>query len=180
MKVTRSSLNGVALLTPPRFDDARGSFRPVFAQRLHGEGGFDHAWSEMNLSHSEKNSIRGLHLQDPQWQAKLITVISGTIFDVVVDLRKDSPTFGKWESFTLSADHPDHPSQIYIPEGFAHGLATPDGQATISYLVSSPWNPESEKVLAWDDPDLAIPWPVKNPQLSERDQQGLSLKELTC
>ena len=175
MKTTTTTLPGVTLLSPPRFDDTRGSFRPLFAERLHAEAGYSHPWSEMNLSHSDQGTIRGLHLQSPKGQAKLITVITGTIFDVAVDLRPGTPTFGKFETFTLSAEDPDHPSQIYLPDGFAHGLATPHGPATIAYLVSSPWNPETEKVLAWDDPTLAIPWPLKSPKLSPRDQKGIPL-----
>jgi len=179
MKTISTSIQGVTLLSPPQFPDERGAFRPVFAQRLHADAGYDHPWAEMNLSHTEEGCIRGLHFQHPQAQAKLITVVSGTIFDVVVDLRHDSPTFGKWESFTLSADNPDHPSQIYVPEGLAHGLATPSGPATIAYLVSTSWNPDTEQVLRWDDPTLAIQWPLKSPNLSPRDQQGVALNELS-
>lgn len=178
MKTTETKLPGVVLLSPPRFDDTRGSFRPLFAERLHTQAGYSHPWAEMNLSHSEKDTIRGLHFQDPQPQAKLITVISGTIFDVTLDIRPDSPTFGQFETFKLSAEDQECPSQIYLPEGLAHGLATPEGPATIAYLVSSPWNPDTEKVIAWDDPDLAIPWPLDHPRLSDRDQGGLSWKDL--
>ena len=172
MKTQPTTLPGVTLLSPPRFDDSRGSFRPLFAERFHAAAGYSHPWAEMNLSHSEQGSVRGLHFQSPHAQAKLITVITGTIFDVALDLRPDSPTFGKFETFTLSAHDPHLPSQIYLPEGLAHGLATPHGPATIAYLVSSPWNPESEHVLAWDDPTLAIPWPLQAPKLSERDRHG--------
>ena len=141
MKTQATSLDGVMLLSPPRFDDPRGSFRPLFAQRLHAEAGYSHPWAEMNLSETEEGCIRGLHFQDPEPQAKLITVISGAIFDVAVDLRPGS-NFGKWESFRLAANETGIPSQIYLPPGFAHGLATPEGPATIAYLVSSPWNPD--------------------------------------
>lgn len=178
MKTTATSIPGVVLITPPRFDDSRGSFRPLFAERLHTAAGYSHPWAEMNLSHSEQGTIRGLHFQDPQPQAKLITVISGTIFDVALDLRKNSPTFGRFETFTLSAEEPGVPSQIYLPEGIAHGLATPHGPATIAYLVSSPWCPEAEKVIAWNDPSLNIPWPLRDPKLSARDQAGRLLSTL--
>jgi len=178
MNTSTTDLSGVMLLNPPQFADARGRFRPVFAQRLHADAGYNHSWAEMNLSHTEPGCIRGLHFQEPHAQAKLITVVSGTIFDVVVDLRPDSPTCGKWASFTLSAGDPAVASQIYIPEGLAHGFATVDGSATIAYLVSTPWNPETEQVLQWDDPTLNIPWPVKSPQLSPRDQKGITLGEI--
>lgn len=173
----KTKLQGVTLFSPPRFDDSRGSFRPLFARRLHAEAGYTHSWAEMNLSHTEEGGIRGLHFQEPEPQAKLITVITGTIFDVAVDLRP-GPDFGKWESFELSADQSHLPSQIYLPPGFAHGLATPSGPATIAYLVSTPWNPETEQVLAWNDPQLAISWPLDRPELSERDQNGVSLESL--
>ena len=177
MKTQSTNLNGVMLLSPPKFEDERGNFRPLFAQRLHAEAGYAHAWAEMNLSETKEGCIRGLHFQEPEPQAKLITVISGTIFDVAIDLRSGS-NFGKWQSFELSASQNNLPSQIYLPPGFAHGLATPEGPATIAYLVSSPWNPQNEQVIAWDDPQLAIPWPLKNPQLSERDQKGIELQTL--
>lgn len=177
MKTQETSLEGVILLSPPQYADSRGAFRPIFAQRLHAQAGDSHPWTEMNLSHTKRGCIRGLHFQHPHPQAKLITVVSGTIFDVAIDLRPGK-NFGRYETFTLSADNPEHPSQIYLPEGFAHGLATPDGPATIAYLVSSPWNPETEQVLAWDDPTLAIPWPLPTPDLSPRDKQGRLLAEL--
>ena len=178
MKITRTTIEGLALLSPPRFDDLRGSFRPVFADRLHHDAGYSHEWAEMNVSHSAPGTIRGLHFQHPNPQAKLITVISGTIFDVAVDLRPDSATFQKIETFILSAEDPELPSQIYLPEGLAHGLATHAGPATIAYLTSSPWDPATEQVLAWNDPTLDIPWPLSNPKLSERDLSGLLLNQL--
>ena len=178
MKITHSQIEGLTILSPPRFDDPRGSFHPVFAQRLHHQAGYSHDWAEMNVSHTAEGSIRGLHFQNPNPQAKLITVISGTIFDVVVDLRPDSPTFLKHESFTLSADNSELPSQIYVPEGLAHGFATHQGPATIAYLVSSPWDPATEQVLAWNDPELNIQWPISEVTLSDRDQAGRVLSEL--
>lgn len=175
MKIQQTSIPGVTLLAPPRFDDDRGSFRPVFARRLHHEEGYQHSWREMNLSHTAPNCVRGLHFQSPNAQAKLITVVSGTIFDVAVDLRPGE-NFGKWESFELSAENADLPTQIYLPPGIAHGFATPNGPATIAYLVDTDWDPDHEHVLAFDDPTLAIPWPVSTPQLSDRDKLGLSLE----
>lgn len=178
MKTTGTSIPGVVLITPPRFEDSRGSFRPLFADRLHTAAGYSHPWAEMNLSHSEPGTIRGLHFQDPHPQAKLISVISGTIFDVALDLRKNSPTYRQFETFTLSAEDLRTPSQIYLPEGIAHGLATPSGPASIAYLVSSPWHPEAEHVIAWNDPSLNIPWPIQNPKLSPRDQAGKPVSAL--
>ncbi len=176
MNEQTTSLPGVTLFSPPHYHDSRGSFRPVFADRLHQS--CQQNWSEMNLSHTEPGVIRGLHFQNPNAQAKLITVVSGTIFDVVVDLRP-GPHFGQFLTFTLSAEDSNLPSQIYIPEGLAHGLATPFGPATIAYLVSKPWDSNTENVLAWNDPNLKIPWPLTtNPILSPRDRDGLSLTSL--
>ncbi len=175
MKEHPTSVHGATLLFPPRFDDTRGSFRPVFANRLHQP--YQHPWAEMNLSHTEQGAIRGLHFQNPEPQAKLITVVAGTIFDVVVDLRS-GPQFGHFETFTLSADDPELPSQIYLAPGLAHGLATPHGPATIAYLVSTPWNPQTEQVIAYNDPELAIPWPIDNPMLSPRDLSGQLLQNI--
>ena len=178
MNITHTDIEGLTLLSPPRFDDPRGSFRPVFAQRLHQESGYAHDWAEMNVSHTAEGSIRGLHFQNPQPQAKLITVISGTIFDVAVDLRPSSTTFLNHQTFILSADNPELPSQIYLPEGLAHGFATHQGPATVAYLVSSPWNPSTEQVLAWNDPELNIQWPISDVTLSERDLAGLPINKL--
>ncbi|MDP0492207.1 MAG: dTDP-4-dehydrorhamnose 3,5-epimerase family protein [Verrucomicrobiota bacterium JB023] len=175
MREEVTSLPGVTLLHPPRYDDARGSFRPVYAERLHHSFGAD--WAEMNLSHTGQGVIRGLHFQLPKAQAKLITVVSGTLVDVVVDLRP-GPAFGRHEVFTLSAGEPSRPSQVYLPEGVAHGIATPSGPATIAYLVSRPWSPDGEHVLAHDDPALGINWPISRPLLSPRDENGLSLSEV--
>lgn len=175
MKTQATELPGVTLIHGTRYDDERGSFRPIFAERLHDN--FKHPWAEMNLSHTERNCIRGLHFQSPFPQAKLITVVSGTIFDVVVDLRP-GPHFARHLTFELSAENPELPSQIHLPEGLAHGIATPHGPATIAYLVSRAWAPETEKVLAWNDPHLAINWPLSDPKLSTRDQAGKDLQEL--
>ncbi|MBK1833458.1 dTDP-4-dehydrorhamnose 3,5-epimerase family protein [Roseibacillus ishigakijimensis] len=172
MKTQATALPGVTLLFPPRYDDARGSFRPVFADRLHED--FRHPWAEMNLSHTEAGVIRGLHCQHPDAQAKLITVVSGRIFDVVVDLRPGA-NFGRSLTVQLAAGDDGLPSQIYLPPGLAHGFATPDGPATIAYLVSTPWSPPHEHTLAYNDPALAIDWPLQHPILSERDRAGRSL-----
>lgn len=175
MKLEPTQIEGVILLSPPTFDDPRGSFRPLYAQRLHSQAGYTHQWAEMNLSQTCQGCIRGLHLQEQHPQAKLITVVAGSIFDIVVDLRP-GPHFGRWQSFHLSADPREGPSQIYLPPGIAHGFATPDQPATITYLVSEPWQPDHERVLAWNDPTLNIPWPLTNPTLSPRDQNALPLE----
>ena len=169
------SLDGLRLLKTPHFEDERGWFLPAFAERIHHEAGIHHRWAEMNISSSRRGVIRGLHFQHPMAQAKIISVLEGSIWDVAVDLRPASPTYLQWESFELS---PQTYSQIYLPAGFAHGLATPREPATIAYLVSEPYRPEAQKVLRWDDPALQIPWPIAEPILSARDLAGTPLAEI--
>ncbi|MBT8037297.1 MAG: dTDP-4-dehydrorhamnose 3,5-epimerase [Verrucomicrobiae bacterium] len=171
MKVTTCRIPGVKLMELPVFPDSRGCFMPLIAERLHATHGIPTQWAETNLSVSEQGVIRGLHFQDPEPQAKLVTVVSGTIFDVALDLRPDSPTFGSFESFELSAGGGGLPNQIYLPEGLAHGFATPVGPASVVYHVSRPWRPDNEQLIPWDDERFAITWPLKNPKLSLRDGQ---------
>jgi len=176
VEIRKGALEEVKIITTPVFPDERGSLTPAYAQRLHQQEGIHQTWQEFNISISAPGTLRGLHFQNPLPQAKLITVLSGRIFDVVVDLRKSSPTFGQFETFLLSAGGEN---QIYIPEGFAHGLAVPkdsEEKATIAYLVSEAWNPECEQVLAWNE--LDIPWPFENPKLSRRDTEGLSIDDV--
>ncbi|NWK57275.1 dTDP-4-dehydrorhamnose 3,5-epimerase [Verrucomicrobiaceae bacterium N1E253] len=165
---TEARLEGVLLLDRTRHLDERGWFEvlddPVLHERM-GELGM--SWQQWNMSHSKQGVLRGLHYQEkPYGQAKLIRVVRGRIWDVVVDLRKKSPTFGRWQGFELSADEPQ---ALFISEGFAHGFVTLSEEAELIYAVSRPRHESSERVLRWDDPDLAIPWPVEGPSLSERD-----------
>ncbi len=127
----------------------------------------DVIWTQWNISHSVKDVLRGLHYQRaPHQQAKLIRVVEGAIWDVVVDLREDSPTWRQWQAFELSAEKPQ---TLYIPEGFAHGFLTISRGATLIYAVSRPRCVDAERVIRWDDPTLNIPWPIKPPILSDRD-----------
>lgn len=166
----RCPIDGVKTFSPPTFDDDRGSFSALLATRLHG---LKNSWKEVNFSRSDQGVIRGLHLQHPHAQAKFLTVTQGRIWDLVLDLRPDSPTFQHWCYYVLGSDLPR--SQIYIPAGCAHGFATPEGSAEVLYLVDDIWTPEDELTIAWDDPELAIPWPVESPSLSPKDADGMSL-----
>lgn len=151
-----------------RHFDARGWFEELASdEKLAGRH-----WSIWNMSRSRQGVLRGLHYQDPKPQAKLVRVVEGSIWDVVVDMRPHSPGYGNWKSFPLSAEKPQ---TLYIPEGFAHGFYTESETALIVYAVSSPRCATSEKVLAWDDPQLAIPWPSQFPTLSARDAKGQNL-----
>ncbi len=115
-------------------------------------------------------------MQSPHTQAKLLTVLEGSIWDVIVDLREESSTYGFWCYYMLSADGPRN--QIFIPSGCAHGFCTPDTSATVMYLTDQPWAPDSEMTLSWNDPEMGIPWPIDSPILSAKDTEGISLEEL--
>lgn len=145
---------------------------PLYAERFHAEHGIPEQWAETNMSVTQPGVIRGLHYQEPEPQEKLITVVSGDIFDVIIDLRIDSPTYGMMDYFDLSSERDDCPNQVYLPKGLAHGFATREREAMIIYQVSCPWKPEFEKVIRWDDERYAIPWPIDDPVLSEKDQKG--------
>lgn len=130
-------------------------------------------WQQWNISQSRQGVLRGLHFQSPFPQAKLIRVVQGSVWDVVVDLRKGSPTYGRWQSYELSEKTPE---SLYIPEGFAHGFLTMSPTATLIYAVSCARHAESEQIIRWDDPDLAIAWPLEQaPILSDRDAEAMSL-----
>lgn len=152
-------LSGMRLLTPEVYEDERGSFFEVWrASEL------DVHFVQANQSGSRRGVLRGLHYQLRQPQGKLVRVLSGRVWDVAVDLRRSSPDFGRWTAMELSADG----RSLWIPPGFAHGFLTLSERAELSYLVTAPWDPESERVLAWDA--LDIPWPLSGaPVLSERD-----------
>lgn len=167
----------VVHITPDVHGDDRGYFLEVFKKSLFREVGIDTEFVQVNHSRSQKNVLRGLHYQQqPHAQAKLITVISGEIFDVAVDIRKTSPTFGQWASVRLSAA--DH-SMVYIPIGFAHGFCALADNTEIIYYNSAEYVPEAEGGLAWNDPALKITWPIDQPVLSAKDQQYPPLASAT-
>jgi len=174
-KITKCPLDGLLLLEPAVFTDSRGYFFELWNKRTFTILGLEIEFVQDNISFSKKNCIRGLHFQNPHPQAKLITVLEGLVFDVVVDLRKNSPTFGQWHSVTLSGDHIQ---QLFIPIGFAHGFAVLSDYAIFHYKCSDFYSRDSELTLRWDDPDLKINWPVTTPILSEKDQQGLFLRNI--
>lgn len=172
MKVRNTDLEGVLLLTPKVFADPRGFFLEMWNRRAFEEAvGKPVSFVQDNFLHSQQGVIRGLHYQvEPVAQAKLVSVISGSIFDVVVDLRRDSPTFGKWLGLELnSADH----TMVWIPTGFAHGFLVLSEFADVSYKATDYYSPAHERCLRWDDPNLGIAWPLSGaPIISAKDQQG--------
>ncbi len=163
-------LHGLKLFTPRIFPDNRGYFLETFRK--------DFGLPEFvqdNVSVSRKNVIRALHFQSSPGQAKLVHCLHGKIWDVVVDVRPESPTFGKWQAFEL--DSVSH-TQLFIPIGFAHGFCVLSEEAIVQYKVSAVYNPATECSIRWNDPDIGISWPVKNPVLSARDEQSPSFKEV--
>ena len=174
MKVVASELPGVLLFEPKVFGDDRGYFLETWNSRRYAAAGLELDFIQDNLSFSRQGTLRGLHFQRRQAQGKLITVLQGEVYDVAVDIRSASPTFGKWAAYILSAEN--H-RQLYVPPGFAHGFCVTSETALFSYKVTEYYSPQFEATIAWDDPDLAIPWPVGNPILSAKDQTGMRLRE---
>ncbi|MFZ1985364.1 MAG: dTDP-4-dehydrorhamnose 3,5-epimerase [Desulfatitalea sp.] len=175
MKIVATAIKEVLLIEPQRFGDRRGYFLETYQQQRYAEAGIDAVFVQDNISFSQRGILRGLHFQHPQAQAKLVQVLAGEIFDVAVDVRRGSPTFGRWIGATLSASEP---RQLYIPKGFAHGFCVLSPTALFSYKCSDFYSPQHENGLRWNDPDLAIDWPVKSPVLSDRDQAFPALKEI--
>ena len=162
----------------PKHHDDRGFFVETYNKAMLDFGVQEKEWSQDNQSFSKKNVLRGLHFQYPAWQAKLVRVISGKIIDVIVDIRKDSPSFGKHLSLELSAEVDDFLNILYVPVGFAHGFLVTTETADVAYKVSAPFDASGGYTLNWDDPDVAVIWPVDKPILSKKDAAGISLKEV--
>lgn len=176
MRVEETSLPGVLLIETQIFHDLRGHFRELWNERRYQEAGIPGPFVQDNVSVSPRGILRGLHYQWPHSQAKLISVLEGTIWDVAVDLRHNSATFGCWVAEELSAESG---RQLWIPEGFAHGFVVLSERAVVAYRCTDYYHPESERTLLWNDPELGIPWPVKQPILSDKDRQGLSLNAIS-
>lgn len=175
MKVTTMPLPGVLLITPAVFQDERGWFSELYrAERFHAAGITD-AFVQDNVSVSTRGVIRGLHLQEPNAQAKLVSVVQGEVFDVAVDVRTGSPSFGRWVGTNLSAAN-HH--QLLIPEGFAHGFAVISETAIVQYKCTQAYSAELELTIRWDDPDIGIDWPVRDPILSAKDGAGARLRDI--
>jgi len=169
MKIAQTALSGILLLEPRVFTDARGCFFESFNQRAWQEQtGLQTVFVQDNQSHSTKGVLRGLHYQvSPAAQGKLVRVLSGEIFDVAVDLRRSSSTFGRWLGMTLSAENR---KQLWIPEGFAHGFLVLSASAEVLYKTTAYYNPAAERSIAWNDVELGIEWPdTVTPVLSEKD-----------
>jgi dTDP-4-dehydrorhamnose 3,5-epimerase len=176
MKVITTGIPGVLLITPKVFGDSRGFFLETFHASRYAEAGIPEPFVQDNHSHSAKGVLRGLHFQKQYPQGKLVSVTHGVVFDVAVDIRKDSPSYGQWVGITLSAE--EH-QQFYIPPGFAHGFCVLSEFADFHYKCTDYYHPEDEGCIRWDDPDIGIEWPISNPTLSNKDVNAPCLKDLS-
>lgn len=174
MRVIDTALPDVKLLEPRVFGDERGFFMETWNATTFAEAGLDLAFVQDNHSHSSKGVLRGLHYQLEQTQGKLVRVTAGAVFDVAVDLRRSSPTFGKWVGYELSAQNK---RMLWVPEGFAHGFLTLEDSTDFLYKCTALYAPQHERAIRWDDPEIGIEWPVTDiaPQLSTKDQAALHL-----
>ncbi|RPJ15977.1 MAG: dTDP-4-dehydrorhamnose 3,5-epimerase [Desulfobacteraceae bacterium] len=175
MNLISTSLDGVLLIEPDLFHDSRGYFTEIYKKSGYNKSGIKRDFVQDNLSYSVKGVIRGLHFQVKHKQAKLIKVIRGEIFDVAVDLRPDSPNFGKWEGFILSDKNN---REIFIPEDFAHGLCVLSETAYLLYKCSDYYYQGDEGGIIWSDPFLNINWPVRDPVVSEKDKKLPAFSEI--
>jgi dTDP-4-dehydrorhamnose 3,5-epimerase len=174
MKVIETALPGVLIIEPKVFGDHRGFFMETYSEERYREAGIPHRFVQANHSRSRKGVLRGLHYQLIQTQGKLVSVSRGRVFDVAVDVRLGSPTFGQWASCIL--DDETH-RQLYIPPGFAHGFAVMSEEADFLYQCTDYYHPQSEAGIAYNDPDLGIDWPEMDYALSEKDLKNPRLKD---
>ncbi|MBN8471208.1 dTDP-4-dehydrorhamnose 3,5-epimerase [Corallococcus exiguus] len=174
MKVTPLAIPDVLLIEPKVFGDDRGFFLESFHAKRYADVGVVGPFVQDNLSRSVKGTLRGLHFQEPNAQGKLVQCLAGAVWDVAVDIRKGSPTFGRWVAAELTGENKH---QLWVPAGLAHGFCVVSDSADFFYKCTALYSPESERSVAWDDPDLAIPWPVKQPLLSAKDQRAPRLKD---
>jgi dTDP-4-dehydrorhamnose 3,5-epimerase len=173
--VLPTRLEGVVLLEPVVHGDERGFMVETYRREAWGECGVDVEFVQHNHSRSSRGALRGIHFQTEPGQAKLVRCPRGRIFDVAVDLRRDSPTYGRWEGHVL--DDESH-RQLFVPVGFGHGFAVLSDVADVAYLLSSTYDPATEAGIAWNDPEVGIEWPIGEPLLSERDRQAPTLAEI--
>jgi dTDP-4-dehydrorhamnose 3,5-epimerase len=174
MNIEETSLPGVRIIEPKAFADARGWFMETFNAAVFRAAGLPEHFAQDNQSHSVRGVIRGLHYQREQPQGKLVRCIRGSILDVAVDVRRGSETFGKWILVELSEENQ---RMLWIPPKFAHGFCALTDKADILYKCTTLWDKQSDTTLLWNDPDLAIDWGVSEPIVSEKDQQGYTLRD---
>lgn len=175
MKIIQTALPGVLILEPRVFGDERGFFMETFHAKRYAEAGVAGSFVQDNFSRSVKGTLRGLHFQQPNAQGKLVQVLAGAVFDVAVDVRRGSPTFGKWVGTELSAQNK---LQLWVPPGFAHGFYVLSDFADFHYKCTALYAPETERAVVWNDPDIGIAWPLSEPpRLSAKDAAAPRLKD---
>jgi dTDP-4-dehydrorhamnose 3,5-epimerase len=174
VQFTETPLPGVILIEPRVFGDARGFFMETYRADLFREHGIDAAFVQDNHSRSARGVLRGLHYQEPFPQGKLVRCTRGALFDVAVDIRRGSPSFGKWYGVTLSEENK---SILWIPPGFAHGFCALTDDSELVYKTTEIYRPEFDRVILWNDPEIAIEWPIADPILSEKDLAAPLLRD---
>jgi dTDP-4-dehydrorhamnose 3,5-epimerase len=167
VKVTTFDIPGLLLIEPALFQDPRGLFCETFHAERYAEAGITERFVQDNYSRSIRGTLRGLHYQEPHAQGKLVMAVDGSVYDVVVDIRRGSPTFGKWQGIELSSDGF---RQLYVPPGCAHGFCVISERAAFLYKCTDFYSPKDERGIIWNDPTLAVSWPVSAPILSAKDQ----------
>jgi dTDP-4-dehydrorhamnose 3,5-epimerase len=175
MNILETSLPGVLIIEPKVFGDARGFFLETWQSERYAAAGIP-PFVQDNLSFSARGVLRGLHYQEPEAQGKLVYVLQGEVFDVAVDIRLGSPTFGQWHSVTLSSNDK---RQFYVPPGFAHGFVVTSESALFAYKCTTLYRPQFEHSIRWDDPDLGISWPTDAPLLSAKDTDAPRLSDIS-
>lgn len=175
MKVLPTELPGVLIIEPKVFGDDRGFFYESFQAQRYAEAGISGPFVQDNVSRSARGTLRGLHFQEPQPQGKLVGVLRGAVYDVAVDVRRGSPTFGRWFGLELSEQNK---RQLWVPPGFAHGFCVTSDSADFFYKCTDYYAPQHEQSLIWNDPELGIRWPVDAPLLSKKDASAPRLSEL--
>ena len=175
MRVEPTKLNAVLRIEPKVFGDPRGYFFETWQRERYHLSGLPREFVQDNVSRSAHAILRGLHLQEPFGQGKLVQVLDGEVYDVAVDVRHGSPTFGRWVAETLSGEN--H-LQLYIPPGFAHGFCVTSDYALLAYKCTELYHPETELSVLWNDPGLGITWPLKDPVLSKKDAAGVRLADI--
>jgi len=173
MKVSETELPGVLVVKLDIFRDARGYFLETHNSARYAEAGIAQTFVQDNFSRSVKHTLRGLHFQEPFAQGKLVTVLDGAVFDVVVDVRRGSPTFGRWWGIDLVAEEG---TQVWVPAGYAHGFCVTSDSALFSYKVTERYSRESERSILWSDPEIGIRWPTSAPLLSPKDAAAPTLR----
>jgi dTDP-4-dehydrorhamnose 3,5-epimerase len=175
MKFVETTLPGCIVIEPQVFGDSRGFFYESYNEAKYREAGIDRRFVQSNVSRSARGVLRGLHYQWPHPQGKLVSVLEGEVYDVAVDIRRDSPTFGQWAGVMLTAENHRH---FWIPEGFAHGFCVVSEYATFSYQCTDLYDAKADGGVRWDDPAIGIDWPVSAPLLSDKDSKAPLLTEI--